>query len=126
MSPLELKLLVLEQMATYVATYTRPPVHDGFGGTPWSKERVASEVEKMRPFLVEPRPSTYSIDIGHRLRDPSATLASRPCWVVADDGSYQLVFDEAFNEFALVVDQSRDGLVCWGIQGNAPECFISR
>lgn len=49
-------------MATYAAEYTRP--HDGFGGNPWSKERVASEVEKMREFLVEPRrrciPSTWA------------------------------------------------------------------
>lgn len=126
MSAKELEQLVLEQMATYVAEYTRPPEHDGFGGNPWSKERVASEVEKMREFLVEPRPAMYSIDLSQRLDDPRAQFEARPCWVVADDGSHLLVFDEALNEFALVVDQVNGGLVCWGIQGNAPECFISR
>ena len=125
MSPKELEQLVLEQMTTYVAEY-RPPVHHGFGGNPWSKDRVALEVEKMRAFLVEPRPAKYSIDVRHRLNDPSATPDVRPCWVVADDGAHLLIFDESLYESALVVDQLNDGLVCWGIQGNAPECFISR
>ncbi|WP_435458085.1 hypothetical protein [Variovorax sp. LT2P21] len=126
MSPRELELLVLEQMASYVAGYTRPAVHDGFGGNPWSKERVASEVEKMRAFLVAPRPAKYSMDMGKGLSAPSAGLEARPCWVVAEDASYLLIFDEGLNEFALVADQLNDGLMCWGIQGNAPECFISR
>lgn len=126
MNPKELELLVLEQMASYVATYTPPAAHEGFGGKPWSKERVAAEVEKMRSFLVSPRLAEYAIDMGPGLNHPSAPLEARPCWVVAEDRSYLLIFDERLNQFALVADQVDDGLVCWGIQGNAPECFISR
>jgi hypothetical protein len=101
-------------------------VHEGFGDHPWGKERVTAEVEKMRAFLVEPRPAKHSIDMVHRLNDSSARLEIRPCWVVADDGAHLLIFDEGLNEFALVMDPLNDGLVCWGIQGNAPECFINR
>jgi hypothetical protein len=125
-TPSELKALVLSQMEEYVAAYEPPPSREGFGGNPWSKERVRFEVERMRPYLVEPREASYLCEDDVRVTDSRRLVPVRKGWIVADDGTYQMLFDIAVHDFVLVHDTEDRGLVSWGIRGNAPECFISR
>ena len=126
MTPCDLKAVVLAQLATFAEEYSAPPPHDGFGGRPWSKERVCAEIEKMRPFLIEPRKAEYFCEDDRQVSDPPSTLL-RKAWSVAVDpvNGYELLFDEEAGNFVLV-ERAERGLVSWGIRGNAAECFISR
>jgi hypothetical protein len=57
-NPTTLRQAVLEDMERYLAEYTLPPSGMTYG-TPWSKERIAAELETMRSLLVDPYLSEY-------------------------------------------------------------------
>lgn len=123
--PDTLRQTVLEDMERYLAHYTLPLPGTTYG-TPWSKDRVAAELETMRTLLVDPYPSEYFIE-DRILPDAECTLpAVRSAWVVAEDGSYRLLFDPAVREYVLVSGTPENGWGSFGIRGDAPSTFLSR
>jgi len=123
MSPAELQMFVLREMSTYFEGYEAPAPGTGLG-TPWSKEVISIELEKMRALLVQPYESSYlcgdSVDV--KKHPPFMKKA----WVVAVDGIYRLLFDPEANDFVLVHASDAGEMFSWGIRGDASSTFLAR
>src|SRR4051812_41174341 len=81
-------------------------------GIPWSAEKVALEVLKMRALLVDP----YWIEVDS---------ASLMCALVAQDGRMALAYDPESAEYDLI-QRVADGWVSIGIRGDAVSTFLAR
>ncbi|WP_124511242.1 hypothetical protein [Acidovorax sp. FJL06] len=123
--PDALRRAVLEDMARYLAEYTLP-LSGATYGTPWSKERVAAELETMRTLLVDPYPFEYFSEDRILPDAERAAPVVRSAWVVAEDGSYRLLFDPAVREYVLVSGTPENGWGSFGIRGDAPSTFLAR
>lgn len=125
MDPHVLKQFVLEDMERYYVEYELPPPGTT-AGVPWSKERVAAELDRMRPCLVDPvlvecavRDSFDDVNSQHPER--------RQCWLVASDGGgYGLLFDPVARDFALAGWSEPEGWVTFGVRGDAVTTFLAR
>jgi hypothetical protein len=124
-NPTALRQAVLEDMERYLAEYTLPPIGTTYG-TPWSKERIAAELETMRTLLVDPYPSEYFSEDKVLPDAERALLAARPAYVVAEDGSYRLLFDPESGEYVLVSGNLENGWGSFGIRGDASSTFLAR
>lgn len=64
MNPSELKAFVLKDMQRFYDEYEIPPLGTTVG-IPWSKERIAAELEQMRSCLIDPFLTECSIADTH-------------------------------------------------------------
>lgn len=123
-NPHALKRFVLEDMERYHAEYDLPPP-GATVGMPWSKERVAAELDRMRPCLVEP--VLVECSVRDTFDDVSAQHPERrECWLVAVDGGYGLLFDPIANDFALAGQSEAEGWATFGVRGDAVTTFLAR
>ena len=58
MNPSELQHLVLDEMQKYLQAFEAPTPGTTLG-TPWSRDKVAAELETMRALLVTPYETSY-------------------------------------------------------------------
>jgi hypothetical protein len=94
-------------------------------GTPWSKERVEHEVEAMATLVVDPYFVEY--ESGDDLQLPEHRLIGvRGAFVVAEDGSYLLLYDFDAENYVLACRQPDGRLTAWGIRGDAASTFLAR
>jgi hypothetical protein len=123
--PRALRQAVLDDMARYLSEYELPEPGSTFG-TPWSRERVAGELEKMRICLIdEPYFVEYICeDFGPVTRDPKQERRSG--YVVAEAGGYRLLFDHEAEDFVLVNGSDDAGWGSFSIRGDAPTTFLAR
>jgi hypothetical protein len=124
-APSELRQAAVDDMALYLLEYELPEPGSTWG-TPWSREKVAAELEKMRaclvdaPFFVE----YLCEDFDPITRDPKCERRSG--FVVAEDGSYRLLFDHEAEDFVLVNGSDDAGWGSFGIRGDASTTFLAR
>jgi hypothetical protein len=94
-------------------------------GTPWSDQKIATELAVMRAAILEP----YWVEV--ELRDTLEQIDAeretrRACVVVADDRDGTLLaFDPTENRFVLVV-RCETGLITIGVRGDAVGCLMAR
>jgi phosphoserine phosphatase len=123
MNPSDLQRFVLDEMQKYLQTF-EAPLPGTTLGTPWSRDKVAAELETMRSLLVIPYEASYVC--GDSPNTLKLTEPQKKAWVVAADGSYKLLFDPEAGDFVLV-HASREGtLASWGIRGDASSTFLAR
>ena len=122
MNPSDLQRLVLDEMQKYLQGF-EAPLPGTTLGTPWSRDKVAAELETMRTLLVAPYEATYLCgDPPDALKN---TESQKKGWVVAADGSYKL-FDPEAGDFVLVHASQEGTLASWGIRGDASSTFLAR
>lgn len=102
--------LISQELATFTC---EPPSREGLLGVPWSKERMAQEIEALRQALVEP--TLASVELAD---DPTARTTRR-LWVVTrpDENGYILIFDPDTTRFGLAVRGSSgppETVAVWG------------
>ena len=116
---------VLADFSRYAEAYEPPPAGQSVG-SPWSRDKVETEVAKMRALLVAPYATTY--ESGDELLTVAERLIGvRDAFVVADDDPYFLLFDPAADDFVLACKRKDSGaLTAWGIRGDAASTFLSR
>ena len=116
---------VVDDIALYLSEYEIPEPGATLG-TPWSRAKVAAELEKMRACLVEvPYCVEYLCEDFHPVtRD--LMHEKRSGFVVAEDGSYRLLFDHEAEDFVLVSGGDDVGWGSFGIRGDAPTTFMAR
>jgi hypothetical protein len=123
--PAALRRAVLEDMDRYLSEYTLPPPGTTYG-TPWSKDRIAAELEIMRSLLVDPHPTSYFPEEKMWSDAEGKIFEARAAWVVAEDRSYRLLFDAVLAEFVLVSGTPENGWGSFGLHGDAPSTFLAR
>lgn len=122
--PTELKTSVLEDMRRYFDEYEEPAPGSTYG-VPWSKVSVGLEIEKMSRCVVDPFVTEYLVkDTSEQLK--ASPPIRRPCWVVAIDGSYGLLFDSEAGDFVLACRSTNDEWGTIGIRGDAVTTFLAR
>lgn len=123
MTGAELKRRLTDEMKRYLESYVEPP-RGTTVGVPWSKYRIAAEIDQMKVCLVEPFAAEYTDtdDPGRQER------IRRTCWVVAIDDTYGLVFDPSADEYVLVCRSSSTAAdwASFGIRGDAVSAFLAR
>lgn len=123
--PVALREAVAAEMELYLTEYDAPELGTTYG-TPWSKERVAIEIEKMRkcllamPFFAEYICEDFDASTG------MPKSKRRSGFVVAEDGSYRLVFDHEAHDYVLVSGGDDVGWGSFSIRGDAPTTFLAR
>jgi hypothetical protein len=91
-------------------------VPGGSIGSPWSTDKVERHLHAFRNALVEP----YWTDI------VDVDKQKKRCVVVADDKKgYLVVFEPEAKQFVLVMEKG-DGLIGFGVDGDAVGCFLAR
>ena len=110
MTPNDVAQLILRELETF--TY-EPPSRAGLLGVPWSKERLAQEIEALRQALIEPKLTSVE------LADNPNARTTRQLWVVTrpDSNGYLLVFDSDATRFGLAVISSSgppETVAVWG------------
>jgi hypothetical protein len=110
-------------MARYLDSYVEPAPGTTIG-IPWSKSKIAAEIDQMKACLVEPFAAEYRDNDGPGRKESTR----RNCWVVAIDDTYGLVFDTAADEFVLVSrsSSSASDWASFGIRGDAVSTFLAR
>lgn len=94
-------------------------------GTPWGKARVSSAVEDMATLIAAPYSVEY--DSGDDLQPLGNRLIGiRSAFVVAQDGSYYLLYDHEAENFVLAFKHDDGWLKAWGIRGDATSTFLAR
>jgi|LFEF01.1.fsa_nt_gb hypothetical protein len=124
MNPSELKAFVLKDMQLFYDEYETPPQGTTVG-TPWSKELIAAELEKMRPCLIDPFLTECLVQDTHDQLNADPPIV-RNCWVVAIDGSYGLLFDPEAGDFALACQSPSREWGTIGVRGDAVTTFLAR
>lgn len=122
MTASELKSFVLQDMKMYLAEY-EVPAPGTTVGTPWSKERVARELEKMLPCVIDPFATEYFLEDTEEQRTAGIR---RTCWVIAIDGSYGLLYDPTAEDFVLACQSSENEWGSIGVRGDAVTTFLAR
>jgi hypothetical protein len=125
LDPSALRKAVLDDMASYMTEYMSS-FSGATYGTPWSKERIAAELETMKNLLLNPYPFEYFSE--DTILPGAERMQSdiRACYVVAEDGSYRLVFDLVSKEYVLVCGSPENGWGSFGIRGDATSTFLAR
>jgi hypothetical protein len=123
--PAQLRQAVVADMDLYLAEY-RPPEPGTTYGTPWTKERISNELEKMReclvdvPYLMEYLCEDFDLSTGRPMSEP------RTGFVVAEDADYRLLFDPQVGDFVLVTGGDDCGWSSFHVRGDAPTTFLAR
>ncbi|MBI5790396.1 MAG: hypothetical protein HZA63_02865 [Rhodocyclales bacterium] len=120
----ELKSWVLEDMQRYLDEYETPPPGTTIG-TPWSKEKVAAELERMLPCVIDPFVTECFIEDTLEQQNSNPPIR-RECWVVAIDRSYGLLFDPTENNFVLACQSESHEWGTIGVRGDAVTTFLAR
>ena len=122
MTGAELKRRLTDEMAAYLESYVEPAPGTTVG-IPWSKDKIAAEIDQMKVCLVEPFAAEYKNN-DERGQDPQRLK----CWVVATDDTYGLAFDPMANEYVLVSRSSSfaSDWASFGIRGDAVSTFLAR
>ena len=115
----EISRLIQHELSTF--SY-QPPAQDAVLGKPFSKDRMAQEVEALRSALVTPQ--LLPIDVNDDPR--SRTL--RMMWVVTrpDSNGYVLVFDQEERCFGLALTGGRGRPTTVGIWGDLVSTYAAR
>jgi hypothetical protein len=97
----------------------QPPEVSGTIGVPWSSERWASEISKLRAALILPRLAPVDICDG-------PARGRRLLWVVTRpvENSYVVVFDADSNTFGLAV-AGPTSIETVGVWGDLPSAFAA-
>jgi hypothetical protein len=122
MTGAELKRRLTAEMAAYLESYVEPAPGTTIG-IPWSKDKIATEIDQMKVCLVEPFAAEYKNN-----DEPGQEPTRRSCWVVATDDTYGLVFDLIADEYVLVSrsSSSASNWASFGIRGDAVSTFLAR
>ncbi len=98
-----------------------PPCHATIG-VPWSRERVASEVELLRASLITPQVATVEI------ADVGSPGPERDLWIVTKtlENGYLIVFDAEGDCFGLAVRGEIGIPQTLAIWGDLVHMFMSR
>jgi len=123
MNPSDLQRFVLDEMRRYLDGYESPAPSTALG-TPWTKDKIAIELEAMRSLLIEPYESSYLC--GGAIDATNNPPRQKPAWVVASDGIYRLLFDPEARDFVLAHASGEGKLSSWGIRGDASSTFLAR
>lgn len=123
-NPRQLRRNVEADFLRYAAIYVPTPPGETLG-TPWSKEKVDEEVERMASLIVGPYLVKYFS--GDDLLPPEERLiGERSAFVVAEDESYLLLYDFDAEDFVLATRHNDGRLTAWGIRGDAASTFLAR
>jgi hypothetical protein len=82
MTAAELKERVVREMVRYLESYVEPRPGTTLG-VPWSKEKIAAEIDQMKVCLVEPFASEYRDNDGQPPVNLFAALAGLWRWMTA-------------------------------------------
>ncbi|WP_168798755.1 hypothetical protein [Herbaspirillum sp. ST 5-3] len=108
----------------YAQCYEAPPTSTTVG-TPWTKEKVKIEVDRMAALLVDPYPVHY--ESGDEMVPSEQRLVGRrSAFVVAEDDPYVLLFDHDAEDFVLAYRSDDGQLSAWGLRGDAASTFLAR
>lgn len=121
----EMRRRVEIELQTYAASYEAPD-HALFVGSPWSKDRIACEIEAALACLVDPYLVSYQS--GDDLIEPHRRLVgTRSAYVVAEDWPYCLLFDVDAGDYVLGHRPSPSARIsAWGLRGDAASTFLAR
>jgi hypothetical protein len=122
--PSELTRWISEQVDSYLDNYELPEPGTTVG-IPWSREKVATELARMRTCIVDPYVATFLFHdtIEQINADPQIR---KQCWVVAEDGVYRLLLDPDTKDFVLAEKGITGEWVTIGVRGDPVGTFISR
>ena len=123
--PVALRRAVVNDMNAFLAEYRLPESGTTYG-TPWDKARVACELEKMHACLVDVPFCAEYICEDFDASTGKGKSERRSGFVVAEDGSYRLVFDYEAQDFVLVSGSETAGWGSFNIRGDAPTTFMAR
>lgn len=109
-----------------LATWRPPQVQPGTTiGVPWSAERYAPEVERLREALVTPYEQRFSLS---ETDDPKRQRIQGEAvyWVVAATADMYLWYDESAHEFGVAVRGRGDSLpLSIGLRGDIVGSFCA-
>ena len=99
-----------------IDSYRPPLTSETTIGTPWSLDRIETELRLLNSALVLP-----SRRVLHLHEQPDAQA-----WLVAVDGEYAVYYDEVRAEFGLGGLEEDGSISDWGIYGDLPGTFMAR
>ena len=90
-------------------------------GTPWSADRVAAEIDKLRSCLVDP-------ELRPVRREPPevATKVVQDLWIVAVTDAASVFYDPSADEFGLAWDETSGQLFSINVCGDLIGTFCAR
>ena len=99
-----------------------PSPRNGLLGIPWSKERMAHEIDSLRQALIDPKLVSVA------LADHPRTSSTRSLWVVtrSDENGYVVVFDPDANRFGLATVGSTGPPETVGVWGDLVTTYAAR